>query len=309
MDHAPTKGIHDLGVVRCHHQRGPEVVDPREQFDDLPARYGIEVAGRLVGDEDARAVDERARDRGALLLNTRELAREMLTPCGEADEREAALRLLAHEAPLVAGDDEREGDILSDGLARQQLEILEHDSDLPAQPVDARPRHPSDVLPVHDDASGRGELFADEEPDERGLAGAGCADEKDEVAGVDPEVDVAQREGPIGVSLAHVVEPDQPVAFPLKALVPERLPARCADPATRTSATVRETISARMRRNNAQTAGIGTAATEFVRAIDRSMAAPGGCGVREAHTRKGERSRATRSLHRKLSLRRSGRRE
>src|SRR5690348_8345596 len=42
-------------------------VDARQERHDLARRLRIEVAGRLVAQEDERIVDERARDRGALL--------------------------------------------------------------------------------------------------------------------------------------------------------------------------------------------------------------------------------------------------
>ena len=93
--------------------------------------------------------------------------------------------------------------------------------DFPATAVDKPTLYKSaDILTIHDDATGRRALLADEETDQRGLAGAGRSDEEDEVAGVDPEVDVAQREGAVRVALADVVERDQPAACPLKTAVP-----------------------------------------------------------------------------------------
>ena len=50
---------------------------------------GVEVAGRLVQQEHARADDERAGDRDALLLAARELGREVACAIGEADLAEA----------------------------------------------------------------------------------------------------------------------------------------------------------------------------------------------------------------------------
>src|SRR5258705_2740308 len=272
MHDATAERVHDLGVVRGHDQRRAELVDAREELDDLPARHRVEVAGGLVGDEDARPVDERARDRGALLLATGELARKVVAPRREANEREGALGLFAHEASFVTGGDESERHVLGDRLAGQELEVLEHDADLSAEPMDARTRHASHVLAIDDDTTGRRELLTDEESDECRLAGAGCADEKDEVARVDAQVYIAQRERPVGVALADVVERDQPAAFPLNA-VPWRLPARSIGQARPGSRAFGETISACMRRNNGQMAAIGTAATRFVRVFDRSAGA------------------------------------
>ncbi len=56
-----------------HHHGGAGAVDAVEQLHDPDAGGGVEVSGRLVAQQDARAVDERTRDRHALLLATRQL--------------------------------------------------------------------------------------------------------------------------------------------------------------------------------------------------------------------------------------------
>src|SRR3954471_18328949 len=113
----------------------------------------------------------------------------------------------------MAGDDERERDILGHSLRRQELEVLEDDADLAAELRHPSARELPDVFAVDDDAAGRGELFADEEADERRFAGTGRADEEAEVAAIDLQVDVAQRIRSVRVALAHVVEGDQSQPF------------------------------------------------------------------------------------------------
>ena len=73
--HAATHRVHDLLVVRGHQHGRAQLVDLDQELDDLPAGDGVEVAGRLVGDEDRRIVDERAGDGGPLLLAARQLRR------------------------------------------------------------------------------------------------------------------------------------------------------------------------------------------------------------------------------------------
>ena len=58
------------------------------QVDDVAAGLLVERRGRLVGEDDARPRGERARDRDALLLAARELAREVVEPLAEADRLE-----------------------------------------------------------------------------------------------------------------------------------------------------------------------------------------------------------------------------
>ena len=56
--------------------------------EDLLGALRVEVAGRLVGDEERRVGDDGARDRDALLLSARELARIVLRAVGEAHDLE-----------------------------------------------------------------------------------------------------------------------------------------------------------------------------------------------------------------------------
>ena len=66
----------------------------------------IELAGRLVGEQQPRAVGERARDRHALHLAAGELRRPMVGACGQADVLEQLARALlrASALPTPASD-------------------------------------------------------------------------------------------------------------------------------------------------------------------------------------------------------------
>jgi hypothetical protein len=61
-------------------------------------------------------------------------------------------------------------------------------------------------LAVEDNIPAGGDLIADEELDQRGLARARRPDEEDEVALGDDEVDIAQGDLAVGISLGDVVE-------------------------------------------------------------------------------------------------------
>ena len=92
------------------------------------ARGGVEVAGRLVGEDDRGLRDERPRDRDALLLAPRELGRAVGEPVGEADALGEAV-----EPPclgLLAGDREREQHVLLSRQHREQVEELEDEADV-----------------------------------------------------------------------------------------------------------------------------------------------------------------------------------
>ena len=76
MDDAP--GVAgDLGLVR-HQDDGDAflAIELLEHQQDLIAGLRVEVPGRLVGEQERRVVDERPRDRHALLLAAHILYRE-----------------------------------------------------------------------------------------------------------------------------------------------------------------------------------------------------------------------------------------
>src|ERR1700716_3020921 len=62
------------GVVGDHHERLAPIGDRlAHELEDLSTCLGVEVAGRLVGEDDLRTARERARDGDALLLSARQL--------------------------------------------------------------------------------------------------------------------------------------------------------------------------------------------------------------------------------------------
>ena len=74
--------------------------------------WRVEVAGRLVGEEQRRLVHQRAGDGDALLLAAGELARQVVLAVGQADggeRRQGAAALLAERRVAV---DERQLDVL-----------------------------------------------------------------------------------------------------------------------------------------------------------------------------------------------------
>src|SRR3954454_9270563 len=201
--------VDDLVVVRGHDDRRPGAVDPVEQAHDADARGGVEVAGRLVGQQDRGPVDERPGDGDALLLAAGQLVREAALLTGEADQVEHLRHGVRDGVPGLADDLQGERDVLEHGLVGQQPEVLEDDADLAAQLRDLPVREPPDVLAGDVDDAARSALLPQDEPQERRLAGPGRTDEEDELALDDVEAHVVDRgpRGP-GVDLGDVLEPD-----------------------------------------------------------------------------------------------------
>ena len=67
-----------VGRVRDHHDARAFLVQPDQDLHDLGAVLGIEIAGRFVGEDQVRLMDDRARDRDALLLTARELPGQVI---------------------------------------------------------------------------------------------------------------------------------------------------------------------------------------------------------------------------------------
>ena len=66
-------------IVRHHHDRLLELlIQPLQERQNLAGRLGVEIAGRLVGEQQRRVGDDRARDGDALLLSARKLPRIVL---------------------------------------------------------------------------------------------------------------------------------------------------------------------------------------------------------------------------------------
>ena len=120
----------DVLLVR-HHDDGVALPrEFREERQDFRAGLGVEVAGRLVGQQDGRPVHQRAGDGDALALAAGQLVGPVMDPVGQAD---VAQGLQRHLPPFLgghAGVDQGQLDVAQRVGARQQVEGLEDEADL-----------------------------------------------------------------------------------------------------------------------------------------------------------------------------------
>ena len=165
-----------------------------EEVEDLAAGLGVEVARRLVGEQQGRLVDERAGDGDALPLAARQLIRLMVHPVAQPDGGE---RLLGHDSALVAADlrvDQRQLDVLQRRGAREEIERLKHEADLlVAHRGQLVIVHRLDRRAVEDVLPGGGAVEAADDVHERRLAGTGGSHDGHVLAVIDDEIDAAQR--------------------------------------------------------------------------------------------------------------------
>ncbi len=162
--------------------------DPQQLVVHPLAGHLVEGAERLVHQQERRRERERPRDRDALLHPARELPGMVLLEAGQLDEvdhlADAGLAALA----VPAGHLERQGDVL-----RHRAPVVE-DGVLEDDPVVAVEPGPVRGLAVDQHvALARPDQVADD-PQQRRLAAARRADQRDELARLDVEVDPVERE-------------------------------------------------------------------------------------------------------------------
>ena len=128
-----------LRVVRDHDD-GLAVVAVQlpEQREDVDRRLAVEVAGRLIANEQGRIGDEGARDRDALLLSAGELARLVLGAVLESDELEGDAGVAAPLGGRELGEQQRQLDVAPRGEHRQQVVELKHEADMARAPLGER---------------------------------------------------------------------------------------------------------------------------------------------------------------------------
>ena len=113
------------------HDSEPLIVEALKDVHDLNRSTAVEIAGRFIGEQDCRFVHQSARDCDALLLSARKLGREVMhaiTKSHHLQRIHRPLLALLSRDPRIKG---RQLDILQRGCARQEVESLEHESDLP----------------------------------------------------------------------------------------------------------------------------------------------------------------------------------
>jgi hypothetical protein len=173
-------------------RRAAFAVQLEQEVDHLAAGRRVQVAGRLVREQQLRPGHEGARDRDALLLAARELLGIVVHAVGKAHSRQhrARIRLRAHGA----GKLERKHHVFQSGHRRQELERLEHEADhAPAQrgaPVFVEREQ---VVAVDPHRSGARRVEPRQQPEQRRLSRSGHADDCDRLSHADLETNVREN--------------------------------------------------------------------------------------------------------------------
>src|SRR5712691_915562 len=185
-----------LRAVGDHHDRRALLVDLVEQVHDLPCHQRVEVAGGLVGEDEAGVARQHSGDGHPLLLPARELRRQVARARAEADELEGARdprpALGARQAAVAQGHvDVVEGIQIGD-----EVEALEDEPDLSVPDaghlVVAEAAH---VLAIEDVGAALEGVEQAGDVEEGGLARAGGAHDGHELARTHAQRELRQRMG------------------------------------------------------------------------------------------------------------------
>lgn len=186
----------DRGVVRHQDDRGALGAGQVEELlEDGGGVGAVQGAGRLVREDDGGAVDQGPRDGDALALAAGDLRGAAAAQLAEPEPFEDGAR--GGEGGLLAlpGEAQRQGGVLLDGQLRQQLAVLEDESeafaaqcaDLFVAEVTERPSFET-YLPA------LGGKHPGQAVQERGLAGTALTGDGGDLAGGDGEVGVTDGE-------------------------------------------------------------------------------------------------------------------
>ena len=180
--------------VGDHEQRLPAPVDLVKEREQLLGGAGIERAGRLVGEDELRAGDQRAGDGDALLLAAGDLVGILAQQRFDAQPPRKRGEFGLHVGKALTGEHEGQEDVVADGEGIQQVELLEHEAEvLAAEGGHLALAHGGHVPPGEQHLAAGGRIESGEDVEQGGLAGAGLAHDGDELALVHGEIDVAQR--------------------------------------------------------------------------------------------------------------------
>ena len=201
-DRHPVAHRHGLDlVVRDVDRGGAELALQRRDLGaGLRPQLGVEVRQRLVHQEHRRVADDGPAHGDPLALAARELAGLAVEPLLELQHLGCVEHPLADLVLRQLGQLQREADVLLDRHVRVERVVLEHHGDvalLGRQVVDD---------PVADaELTRRDGLEARDHAQGRRLAAARRADEHEELAVGDVEVEVDHGGHPVGVDLRHLV--------------------------------------------------------------------------------------------------------
>ena len=200
----------DVGTRAFHHAHfvGDDddgdahfAVDLPQKIENRGRRRRVERTGCFVAENDFRIGRQRAGDGHALLLTAGKLAGVVVLPVRQADDFQQLVNALLNLRALHAGDLHRKGDVAAHVALGKQVEMLEDHRDLLAKLPQLLRRQRREILAIDDDAARSRPLQKVDAAHERRFARARHADDAEDIALLNLQVDVLQGVHRLGFAL------------------------------------------------------------------------------------------------------------
>ncbi len=192
--------------MRDHQYGCPLAVDFAEQVHNLKRERRVDIAGRLVRDDELRVIDQSAREADALLFAAGKLGRLALRLVLQIDQAQEIRHAAADLLVRRADDMHRERHVLVDGHIVDQAEILKHNAHHAPQIRDLPPFEIRHHGVADDNGSLTRPFLAHNQLQKGAFARSGGADNKHEFAFVYVQIDMIERMRPVGVHFAHILK-------------------------------------------------------------------------------------------------------
>ena len=185
--------IGDVGVVGDYKHGGPQrLVDPAEQVQYFRRRGVVQLAGRLVGQQQRRRVGQGYRDGHPLLLAPGQLLGRVMQPVTESDQLQQLLCALLPEAPRGVCEHHGQGHVLDGCEIRKHISagLLPYEPDLVTTVLLYFPATHLEQVPATDAdfAGGRG-IVPGQDVQQGALAAAAGAHYGNHLAALDGQVE------------------------------------------------------------------------------------------------------------------------
>src|SRR5580704_13486478 len=164
-----------------------------EEVENFVGAFAVEVAGRLIAEQESGVGNDGAGDGDALFLSAGKLARIVIHAVAETYDSESSFHVLTPLGFRELGEEQRQLHVLKRREHGDQVVHLKNKSDVASAPFgELAAGHVGDFVAGDSDAAAGRHVQAAQKIQERGFAGATGTHEGDELAFVDVEIQALQ---------------------------------------------------------------------------------------------------------------------